>query len=37
VTDLTAAYENDGTKVVREQLMKAGVRLGAILEADQNQ
>jgi len=37
VTDLTAAYENDGTKVVREQLMKAGVRLGAILEADLNQ
>jgi nuclease S1 len=37
VTDLTAAYENDGTKVVREQLMKAGVRLAAILEADLNQ
>jgi hypothetical protein len=37
VTDLTATYENDGTKVVREQLMKAGVRLGAILEADLNQ
>jgi hypothetical protein len=34
VTDLTSAYENDGTKVVREQLTKAGVRLAAILEAD---
>jgi hypothetical protein len=34
VTDLTRAYENEGTKVVREQLMKAGVRLAAILEAD---
>ena len=34
VTDLTRAYENDGTKVVREQLMKAGVRLAAILESD---
>ena len=34
VTDLTLAYENDGTKVVREQLKKAGVRLAAILESD---
>lgn len=34
VTDLTAAYENEGTKVVHEQLAKAGVRLAAILEAD---
>jgi hypothetical protein len=34
VTDLTSAYENDGTKVVREQLTKAGVRLAAILESD---
>ena len=34
ITDLTTAYENDGTKVVHEQLMKAGVRLAAILEAD---
>lgn len=34
VTDLTPAYEDGGTKVVREQLMKAGVRLAAILEAD---
>lgn len=33
VTDLTAAYENDGTKVVHDQLMKAGVRLAAALEA----
>ncbi len=37
VTDLTPAYENEGTKVVREQLMKAGVRLAAILESDINQ
>jgi hypothetical protein len=37
VTDLTPAYENDGTKVVREQLIKAGVRLAAILEADLRQ
>jgi hypothetical protein len=36
VTDLTPAYENNGTKVVHEQLMKAGVRLAAILEADLN-
>jgi len=34
VTDLTTSYEDDGTKVVREQLMKAGVRLAAILEQD---
>ena len=34
VTDLTLAYENDGTKIVREQLKKAGVRLAAILESD---
>jgi hypothetical protein len=34
VTDLTSAYENDGTKVVHEQIMKAGVRLAALLEAD---
>lgn len=34
VTDLAPAYENDGTKVVREQLRKAGVRLAAMLEAD---
>jgi len=34
VTDLTTTYENDGTKIVREQLTKAGVRLAAILEAD---
>jgi len=33
VTDLTAQYENQGTKIVREQLMKAGVRLAAILES----
>jgi hypothetical protein len=36
VTDLTTAYENEGTKVVRQQLMKAGVRLAAILESDLN-
>jgi hypothetical protein len=36
VTDLTPAYENNGTKVVRDQLMKAGVRLAAILETDLN-
>jgi nuclease S1 len=34
MTDLTASYENEGTKVVHDQLMKAGVRLAAILEAD---
>jgi hypothetical protein len=34
ITDLTSAYENQGTKVVREQLKKAGVRLAAILEKD---
>ncbi len=34
VTDLTAAYENDGAKLAREQLKKAGVRLAAMLEAD---
>ena len=34
VTDLTPGYEENGTKIVREQLMKAGVRLAAILEAD---
>ena len=34
VTDLTLAYEDAGTKVVHEQLMKAGVRLAAALEND---
>ncbi len=34
VTDLTPHYEEKGTKIVREQLMKAGVRLAALLEAD---
>ena len=34
VTDLTLAYEDEGTKVVHEQLMKAGVRLAAALEND---
>jgi hypothetical protein len=34
VTDLTSHYEEKGTKIVREQLMKAGVRLAALLEAD---
>jgi S1/P1 Nuclease len=34
ITDLTKRYEEKGTKIVREQLMKAGVRLAAILEAD---
>jgi hypothetical protein len=34
VTDLTPHYEENGTKIVREQLMKAGVRLAAILEED---
>jgi hypothetical protein len=37
VTGLTTVYENEGTKVVRQQLMKAGVRLAAILESDLNQ
>jgi hypothetical protein len=36
VTDLSTSYENEGTKVVRLQLMKAGVRLAAILESDLN-
>jgi hypothetical protein len=31
-TNLTAGYENSGKRIVREQLMKAGVRLAAILE-----
>jgi len=34
VTDLTRAYENSGSRVVREQLQKGGVRLAAILEND---
>jgi hypothetical protein len=34
VTDLTRGYENSGSKVVREQLQKGGVRLAAILEND---
>jgi len=34
VTDLTPLYEEKGTKIVREQLMKAGVRLAAMLESD---
>ncbi len=34
VTDLTPLYEEKGAGIVREQLMKAGVRLAAILEAD---
>jgi hypothetical protein len=34
VTDLTSAYEEKGAGIVREQLMKAGVRLAALLEAD---
>jgi hypothetical protein len=33
ITDLTTSYENDGTKVVHDQLVKAGVRLAAVLEA----
>jgi hypothetical protein len=36
VTDLTPAYENDGTKIVRDQLTKAGVRLASILESVMN-
>ena len=36
LTDLSTAYENEGTEVVRQQLMKAGVRLAAILESDLN-
>jgi hypothetical protein len=31
--DLSLLYEEDGTKVVQMQLMKAGVRLAAILES----
>jgi len=34
VTDLTSLYEENGAEIVREQLMKAGVRLAAILESD---
>jgi hypothetical protein len=32
-TDLSLSYEKDGSKVVQKQLMKAGVRLAAMLEA----
>ena len=32
-TDLSLSYEEDGSKVVQKQLMKAGVRLAAILES----
>jgi hypothetical protein len=32
-TDLSLSYEQDATKIVRKQLMKAGVRLAAILES----
>lgn len=32
-TDLSTPYEEDGTKVVQLQLMKAGIRLAAILES----
>jgi hypothetical protein len=32
-TDLSTLYEQDGTKVVQIQLMKAGVRLAAVLES----
>jgi hypothetical protein len=34
VTGLTPGYENEGAKVVREQMKKGGVRLAAILEQD---
>src|SRR5260370_29209274 len=34
VTDLTPSYEENGARIVRPQLMKAGVRLAAILETD---
>jgi hypothetical protein len=32
-TDLSLSYEEDGSKVVQQQLMKAGVRLAAMLES----
>ena len=32
-TDLSLLYEEEGTRVVQLQLMKAGVRLAAILES----
>jgi hypothetical protein len=32
-TDLSQSYEEDGSKVVQKQLMKAGVRLAVMLEA----
>ena len=32
-TDLSIPYEEDATKVVQIQLMKAGVRLAALLES----
>jgi hypothetical protein len=32
-TDLSLSYEEDGSKVVQKQLMKAGVRLAAMLES----
>jgi hypothetical protein len=33
-TNLTGGYESDGARVVRERLMKAGVRLAAALQRD---
>jgi hypothetical protein len=32
-TDLSDSYEKDGSRVVQKQLMKAGVRLAAMLES----
>ena len=32
VTDLNYSYEKDGARIVREQLLKAGVRLAALIE-----
>ena len=37
VTDLSYSYEKDGARIVREQLLKAGVRLAALIESSLKQ
>ena len=37
VTDLGYSYEKDGARIVREQLLKAGVRLAALIESNLKQ
>jgi hypothetical protein len=34
ITDLSAKYENQGAHIVREQLLKAGVRLARLIESN---